>query len=115
MTYTITTQPHPLDGIWSLAKDRWESADTAVSALGSSFEDHELDAAGALLTEAVQGICALPARNLSDTFFKLNITGVWDGQPRNDVDIPGILLEGMELLEAALTRGRRENARGVGQ
>jgi hypothetical protein len=107
MIYTITQQPHPLDAIWEAAAEAWSDATAAMDALGSDFEDSELDAAGQKVTEALHVLLSLPARNVADSIYKLYASGIeQSGGARTDCDVSAIMNEALDLLDEATARGR---------
>lgn len=107
MTYIIIKQPHPLDKIWTAAFDAIDAANDAMDELGSDFTDEELKKAGDLRTEAIMAIMALPARNLSDSIYKLDLAGIDGGTCRDDCDMRAIMNEATDLLDVAISRGRK--------
>jgi len=114
MTYVIIKEPHPLDKVWGAAIEAVEQANGRMELLGSDFTDAELDAAGDVRTAAILTVLALPARNLSDSLYKLDLAGIDGGHLRNDCDPSAIINEANDVLNAALRRGhdmKREGAR----
>ena len=106
MTCIILSQPHPLDPIWSQAVEAYSDAEHALDNLQSPFTDEENNALVAAVGDAIKVIMALPARNLSDSLFKLDIAGVenTDGI-RFDCDAAAIMSEARALLEQGMGRG----------
>lgn len=106
MTCIILSQPHALDAIWSQAVEAYSDAEHALDNLPTPFTDEDNNALVAAVGHAVQVIMALPARNLSDSLFKLDIAGVEcaDGV-RFDCDAAAIMSEARALLEQATGRG----------
>tara|TARA_R110000787_G_scaffold208846_8_gene318933 strand:+ start:21287 stop:21655 length:369 start_codon:yes stop_codon:yes gene_type:complete len=108
MSWVIIKQPHPLDAIWSQAVEAYSDAEHALDNLQSPFTDEENNALVAAVGDAVQVIMALPARNLSDSLFKLDIAGVENADGiRFDCDAAAIMSEARALLEKAMGRGAR--------
>lgn len=109
MTCIILSQPHALDTIWSQAVETYSDAEHALDNLPTPFTNEENDAlVVAAVGRAVQVIMALPARNLSDSLFKLDIAGVESADGiRFDCDAAAIMNEARKLLEKAMSRGER--------
>lgn len=108
MTCIILSQPHALDAIWSQAVEAYSDAEHALDNLPTPFANEENDALVAAVGRAVQVIMALPARNLSDSLFKLDIAGVESADGiRFDCDAAAIMNEARALLEKATGRGAK--------
>lgn len=104
MSWIIIPQPHPLDKLWSVALDAVQTAEDMFDALGEDYTNEQADEAGEVLTEALAGLWALPARNMSDVLVKLNLADL-DGAIRNDCPIRDIMDEATEVLDAGVARG----------
>jgi len=107
MTYIIIKQPHPLDKIWSAAFDAIDAANDAMDELGDDYTPEDLAKAGDVRTEAILAIMALPARNLSDSIYKLDLAGIDGGTCRDDCDMRAIMNEATDLMDAAISRGTK--------
>lgn len=108
MTCIILSQPHALDAIWSQAVEAYSDAEHALDNLPTPFTDEDNNALVAAVGDALQVIMALPARNLSDSLFKLDIAGVENADGiRFDCDAAAIMSEARALLEQAMGRGAR--------
>lgn len=107
MTYIILTQPHPLDAIWSHAKEKVDDAQTAIDNLPEPYTNDEIDALVDKHIEAAIVVLALPARDVDDCIFKLDLTGPLNGAPLADFDRSAITAEALALLSAAIARGTK--------
>lgn len=108
MTCIILSRPHVLDAIWSQAVEAYSDAEHALDNLPTPFTDEDNNALVAAVGDALQVIMALPARNLSDSLFKLDIAGVEGADGiRFDCDAAAIMSEARALLEQAMGRGAR--------
>lgn len=108
MTCIILSQPHALDAIWAQAVEAYSDAEHALDHLPTPFTDDDNNALVAAVGDAIQVIMALPARNLSDSLFKLDIAGVENADGiRFDCDAAAIMSEARALLEQAMGRGAR--------
>lgn len=106
MSWIILTQPHPLDCFWSDALRAVENAQTALDDLGKGVTDEALEHAASDLTAAIRALMALPARNPSDSLYKLMLAGVDnDHAPRTDCDFDAIMNEATAVLDAAIAQG----------
>lgn len=108
MIYTITKSPHPLDAIWGDATEALCDADAAMDALGDNYTDEQLNAASEVRTAAIMTIMALPARNVADSLYKLDLAGIDSGHIRTDCDPSAIINEANAVLNAALARGSQK-------
>ena len=106
MTWIIFKQPHPLDKVWSDAIEALSDADSAMDALGDDYTDEQINAAGAVRMSAILTVLALPARNISDSLYKLDCCGIDDGHLINDCNPAAIMDEAREMLDASIARGR---------
>lgn len=106
MTWIIFKQHHPLDKVWSDAVEALSDADSAMEALGDVYTDDQINAAGAVRMDAIRTILALPARNISDSLYKLDCCGIDDGHLINDCDPAAIMDEARDLLDSAIAQGR---------
>lgn len=107
MSWIIIKRPHPLDRVWSRAIADVEAANSAMDALGDDFTDEQLDAAGAVRTEAIMTVMALPARSIDDSIYKLDLAGIDGGHLRTDCDPSAIMNEMLSVLDTAVGRGAR--------
>ncbi|PZR78057.1 MAG: hypothetical protein DI537_42545 [Stutzerimonas stutzeri] len=105
MTYAIIKYPHPLDDLWSFAMEAVEKAEAAVDDLKKPYTDAEIDKLVEVRNRAVDAALALPARNLSDTLYKLNVSGICD-HVTVSADGSAILNEALSVLEDGMERGR---------
>lgn len=104
MSWIIIPQPHPLDKLWSVALAAVQTAEDMFEALGEDYTREQANAAGDALAEALAGLWALPARNMSDVLIKLNLADL-DGAIRDDCPIRDIMNEATEVVDAAMARG----------
>jgi predicted metal-dependent hydrolase len=94
--------PHPLDTVWTFAKERLEVADEAIDALGDDYSDEEIDPLVDVRTLAVASIQALPARNIDDMMFKLN-AALGDGDLVGaDCSVGAIIDETLALITSSM-------------
>ncbi len=100
--YIIHKRRHPLDRIWEAATEALSEANHAMDALGDDHSDAELDAAGEVRTQCILAIQALPVRNLSDAFAKLDAAQANDQQLRNDCSLTAIIDEALDCLDASI-------------
>lgn len=108
MTCIILSRPHVLDAIWSQAVEAYSDAEHALDNLPTPFTDEDNNALVAAVGDALQVIMALPARNLSDSLFKLDIAGVEGADGiRFDCNTAAIMSEARALLEQAMGRGAK--------
>ncbi|MBA4092045.1 MAG: hypothetical protein C0494_15845 [Sphingobium sp.] len=108
MSWVTLKRQHPLDKLWSVAIDAVSNADTVMDRLGSEFTDEQLNAAGTLRTEAIMTVMALPARNIADSLYKLDLAGVdGDASPRTDCDLRSLMNEATAVLDAEISRGAK--------
>lgn len=107
MTWIIFKQPHVLDKVWNDARAALREADSAMDGLGDNYTDEQINAAGAVRMDAIQAILALPARNISDSLYKLDCCGIHDCHLINDCDPSAIMDEARDLLNAAVVQGQR--------
>ncbi|MFC3442760.1 hypothetical protein ACFOKF_16415 [Sphingobium rhizovicinum] len=105
MSWIILKQPHPLDAIWSQAMEAVSDAQHAVDAQPEDFSDAQNDALCAVLLKAIAVVIALPARDLSDSLVKLDLSGLGEDGPLSDFDHHEIMREACALADAAIVRG----------
>lgn len=107
MTWIIFKQPHPLDALWSLAMAAVDEAHEAVEALRENYTNEEMDALVDKHSDAAQAVLALPARNVADCIYKLDLTGPLDGCQLVWADRNAITDEALSLIDAAVSRGEK--------
>lgn len=110
MTFIILKQPHPLDDIWSAAMIAVDDAQEAIDALPSPYTNEEIDALVDRHTAATLAALALPARNVADCIYKLDLTGPLDSGPMAGCDRNAITGEALALIDAGISRGAKLNA-----
>ncbi|MAM37251.1 MAG: hypothetical protein CL949_01805 [Erythrobacter sp.] len=107
MSWIVLKQPHPLDGIWSVAMAAVEEAQAAIDALASPYTNGEIDALVDKHSAAAQALLALPARDVADCITKLDLTGPLDGGQIMWADRNAITNEMLTLIDAAVHRGEK--------
>lgn len=105
MTYIILKQPHPLDAIWEQAVEAVSNAQYAVDSQPDDFTNADNDRLNEALLEAIAVVIALPARHVSDSLYKLDLSGLSDEGELVGIDQRAIFQEGLTLMDAALLRG----------
>ncbi|KKW92271.1 hypothetical protein [Sphingobium chungbukense] len=111
MSWIIIKYSHPLDQIWSKAMAEVDDAQDAIDALPDGYSDEEIDALVDKHSTAAQAILALPARNVADCIYKLDLTGPLDGGQIVWADRDAITNEALTLIDAAVARGAKLKAR----
>lgn len=107
MNWIILKQPHPLDGLWSIAMAAVDEAQAAIDALPSPYTNEAIDALVDKHSEASQALLALPARHVADCITKLELTGPLDGCQIVWADRDAIINEMLTLIDAAVHRGEK--------
>lgn len=107
MTWIILKQPHPLDGIWSAAMIAVDDAQDAIDALPSPYTNEEIDGLVDKHSAAAMAVLALPARDVADCIYKLDLTGPLEGGQIVWADRDAITSEALGLIDAGVSRGAK--------
>lgn len=107
MTYIIIKQPHPLDAIWSHAMEMADEAQDAIDALSQPYTNEEVDPLVEKRMAAALAVIALPARNIADCIYKLDLTGSLDDPPFVGCDRAAIITEALGLIDVGTSRGAK--------
>lgn len=110
MSWIIFTQPHPLDGLWTIAMNAVEDAQDAIDDLPEPYTNEEVDALVDKHSEAAQALLALPARHVADCIMKLDLTGPLEGGQIIWADRSAIISEMLTLIDAGIARGAKLKA-----
>lgn len=107
MSWITIKRAHPLDGVWSQAMEAVSDAQAAADNQPADFTDAQNDALCGVLLDAIAVVMALPARDVSDSLYKLDLSGLGEDGPLTRFDQNEIMREALAVNDAAITRGAK--------